>query len=126
MKRLWLLMVYLAVVAITATSGSCINGSGNGDIASVRKIYVGGAWNYSGGLINIELKPTKMAIANTNYKVQLYEKGKLRDSSSVVWNTSEINAASPKIITFRCSYEEWKIYQPKGDVRKIFSVTVTQ
>jgi hypothetical protein len=71
----------------------------------------------------VYLKPTSLAKANYNYKVDLFEKGKLRETGSVQWNQPEINVIDNKGCFFHLTTEEYVAYMGK-DLNHIFSVSV--
>ena len=72
----------------------------------------------------MELKPTSSAIANRVYIVELYEKGKLRATSTISWNQPEINVGTVKPAVFPTTRQESEAYGLEGDLSKIFSVKV--
>jgi hypothetical protein len=70
-------------------------------------IYVSiGAFTAYGYIINVDLTPTKYAVANKNYIVDLYENGKLRASSVVSFNQPEINVQADKFVIFPATTQE--------------------
>jgi len=91
-------------------------------IATVSRIEatIGLVTNYC---LYIELKPTKNAVAQRAYAVDLYEKGSLRGSTTVQWNQPEINVLKEKFVTFPISKQEWDAYHWE-DISHIFSVKV--
>lgn len=77
-------------------------------VATVGNIYVGFV-----GLdrLCVELKPTQNAKADYLYKVDLYEKGILRNTSTITWNQPEINVQYKKIVTFPVTSQEAEAYR---------------
>ena len=71
----------------------------------------------------VDVTPNKKAIANTVYKVDLYEKGQLRNTTQIEWNPPEINVLGTKMVVFPITDEEFTAYQNK-DVNHIFIVKV--
>ena len=71
----------------------------------------------------VELKPTRYALAETVYEVELYEKSNLRSNTSVAWNQPEINVSSKKLVKFFVTEEEYTAYSEKN-VSHIFAVKV--
>jgi hypothetical protein len=61
-----------------------------------------------GGLA-VELKPIN-AKANTNYTIDLYEKGNLRASENIIWNQPEINVGTTKMVLFGLTADENSAY----------------
>lgn len=86
----------------------------------------------------VELKPTSSTQASVDYVVKLYEKGKYRDSASLIWTQAEVNVASTKYVYFWLSNTEYAAYDDivgystdmddygpiMRDLRDIFSVKV--
>ncbi|MBM4432582.1 MAG: hypothetical protein FJ025_01100 [Chloroflexi bacterium] len=83
---------------------------------------VEGMWESYFHLV-VQLKPTSEAIANKAYVVDLYEKGHLRDTTTVSWNQPEINVLLEKTVSFPLTEEEGNAYFMQ-DVSHIFSVKV--
>jgi hypothetical protein len=73
--------------------------------------------------IYVSLKPTSHAVAGQTYTVDLYEKGKLRSTSTVSFTQPDINVQNEKMIAFPATYDEYNAYFMK-DVSNIFSVKV--
>jgi predicted small secreted protein len=132
MKKLSLLIATIVMASIFVSSCSIvssitskINTGGNGEIATVGKLYIDAVWSNNGGQIDVPVTPAKLAVADTAYTVQLFEKGSLRAASTVSWNQPQINVATAMIIQFPCSYVEWQAYNGK-DLSGTFSVKVIQ
>lgn len=89
-----------SVISYTQTSPASIPFV---QIATTENIYAAGAWFN----LCVELKPTTQAKANYQYKVNLFEKGKLRDTSSVIWNQPELNVKTIKRVYFPLTREEF-------------------
>ncbi len=100
-------------------------------IATVTNMWVGSTYSFMGLIplpdqgysLFVELEPTRYALAETVYEVELYEKGNLRASTSIAWNQPEINVSSTKSVYFSITEEEYNAYYQK-DVSHIFSVKV--
>lgn len=124
-----LLLGVLSLFAASALLSSCqsMNSALSGDVATLgdRGIFVApSTFGFAGTyVINVDLKPTRRAIANTNYIVDLYENGKLRASSTVSFNQPEINVQADKIVYFPASRDEYDAYLNR-DISHIFSVRV--
>ena len=132
MKKLSLLIATIVIASILVSSCSIIssitskiNTGGNGGIATIGKLYIDAVWSNNGGQIDVPITPAKLAVANTTYTVQLYEKGSLRATSTISWNQPQINVATVMIVQFPCSYVEWQAYNGK-DLSGTFSVKVIQ
>ena len=61
------------------------------------------------GRIHAVLKPINPK-ANTNYEVDLYEKGNLRQSENITWNEPQINVGTTQMIFFLLSTQEYNAY----------------
>jgi hypothetical protein len=73
--------------------------------------------------LKVWLKPTTNAIADKEYTVGLYEKGVLRDTTTVKWNQPELNVSKTKVAHFELKQVEYDAYF--GEViSHIFSVKV--
>jgi len=73
--------------------------------------------------LSVKLKPTNAAEADTSYTVNLYEKGKFRDSTSVLWHQPELDVLKTEIISFSLTEEEYDAYLGE-DVSHIFSIEI--
>ncbi len=118
----------MALVSLVLTT-NCANLS---DITSSpatlgeRGIYVTiGGFSLTGYpyVISVDLKPANSAVANKDYVVQLYEKGKLREATQIRWNQPEINVRANKPVDFRATETEYHAYYGR-DISHIFSVKV--
>jgi hypothetical protein len=132
MKKLFLLIATIVIASILVSSCSVlssitskINTGGNGGIATIGGLYIDAVWSNNGGHIDVPIAPAKLAIADTIYTVQLFEKGSLRATSTVSWNQPQINVATVIIAQFPCSYVEWQAYNGK-DLSGTFSAKVIQ
>lgn len=93
-------------------------------IATVKSLYASSICYPAAYCLYVELKPTNNAVAGKNYIVDLYEKGNLRDTTTVQWNQPEINVLLEKSITFQhIRQEEYNAYRGK-DISHIFSVKI--
>jgi hypothetical protein len=61
-------------------------------------------------LLKVELIPTKDAIANKVYTVDLYEKGRLRASTKVRWNQPQLNVSQMIPVVFQLTQDEMYAY----------------
>jgi predicted small secreted protein len=132
MKKFILLIAAVIMASILVSSCSIVNSitskintGGNGEIATVGKLYIDAVWSNNGGQIDVPITPGKLAVADTTYTVQLFEKGSLRAASTVSWNQPQINVATAMSVQFPCSYVEWQAYNGK-DLSGTFSVKVIQ
>ena len=92
-------------------------------IAAVQGMWVSNwVWGYDYALC-VELKPTGSASANKVYTVELSEKSRLRDSTTVRWNQPDINVLKAKTVYFSVTRSEFNAYLLE-DVSHIFSVKV--
>ena len=73
--------------------------------------------------LSVELKPTISALADTPYIVELYEKGRLRDSTTVCWNQPELNVLKTKEVYFPITKAEYDAYFGEY-ISHIFSIEV--
>jgi len=82
-----------------------------------------GGQQYSPYNLIVELKPTKAALPDHKYLVELYENGKYRDTVVVDWNQPEINVLKEKLVRFPIAREEFSAYYMEN-ISHIFSVKV--
>ena len=80
------------------------------------------SFRYSYSLI-VDLSPTTAAKPDTTYVVELYEKNKLKGSTTVKWSQPEINVSKSTLVEFPISENEWSAYHWE-DVSDIFTVKV--
>jgi len=78
---------------------------------------------YSPYNLVVELKPTKSALPDQKYLVELYENGKCRDTTAIAWNQPELNVLKEKLVWFPITSEEFDAYFME-DISHIFSVKV--
>jgi hypothetical protein len=71
----------------------------------------------------VSVKPSNAAVANKTYVVDLYEKGQLRESTTILWNQPEINILQEKQVVFHIDNDEYNAYAFK-DISNIFSISV--
>jgi len=90
------------------------------NIATVYDIHTAA----TGYKMEVILKPTKSALPNKTYIVDVFEKGELRYQTTVSWNQPEINILRRKIVYFPLSRDEHDAYWYADDVSHIFSVEV--
>ena len=76
-----------------------------------------------GHVLVVGLRPTALAKADYQYKVDLFEKGRLRQTSSITWNQLQIDVKRAKGVEFDLTAEEWEAYLGRS-VNHIFSVSV--
>lgn len=121
--------VLLLILAIMATG--CL---GETSVAKATMINKDCMFTYNSEL-EVQLVPTDKTVANTNYQVDLYEKGKLRSTngfsmvgltykSGVSWNQAEVNVKTEKSVYFPLSSQEGAAYDCGTDLSNIFSVKV--
>lgn len=135
-----LLVVLLLTATVVLPLASCNENSGK--IAKVTNMWAShvppfgcvlsliygdsGACDKLSPNLSVELKPTSSAIAGYWYTVDLYERGKFRDSTMVSWNQAQINVHDPQLVFFALSQSEYNAYffKPLGDIEAVFSVKV--
>jgi hypothetical protein len=94
-------------------------------IATIQSMGVGYDFTNNGSpILQINLVPTTLAIANREYTVELYDKGNYRASTTVSWNQPEINVGDSAQVKFSVSQTEYSAYYSK-DVSTVFSVKIT-
>ena len=99
-------------------------------IATVQRMWVS---SWTAGIFGtgppyglcVELKPTESALANKVYVVELYEKGHLRDSTTVSWNQPELNVLKEKMVILPVTRVEYNAYVFE-DISHIFSIKVCE
>lgn len=76
----------------------------------------------------VVLKPTKNAIAEKEYTVELYENDRFRTTTRVKWNASELNIQKTLTVSFPLSYEERSAYSgvDSNKLRSVFSARVVE
>jgi hypothetical protein len=107
-----LLVLILIVVAFTLSSIACQNSAGAANVVWIKAPNGGGEgfdWNSTGSLV-VKLKPNSTTESNTQYTVDLYEKGKLRDTSYVSWSAPDFNMKNPEYVYFPLSNTEFEAY----------------
>jgi hypothetical protein len=85
------------------------------------------SWSASLPGLLVALTPTDETEADTRYTLDLYERGQLRESTSVMWSISELNAGVTTYARFalnRPEDEEYR-YRSSKDLADIFSVEVS-
>jgi hypothetical protein len=107
-----LLALILIVIALTASSTACENSAGAANVVSITApdSTGEGADTYSPEQLVVKLKPNSSTRSNYGYVVDLYEKGKLRDTSSVFWDTPDLNMKNAEYVYFDLSYDEFQAY----------------
>jgi len=124
-----LFLVVLSIVSGLSLFTSCssvsnvVNKIQGNDIATLGDNGVNRSISVGMGAIWVSLKPTQNAVANKIYAVDLYEKGKLRDTSTISFTQPEINIQAIEPVLFAASEDEVNTYFMK-DVSHIFSVKV--
>lgn len=71
----------------------------------------------------VELKPTKSALPDHKYIVELYENKEYRDERFISWNQPELNVLKKKLARFPITKDEYDAYFME-DVSHIFTVKV--
>jgi hypothetical protein len=90
-------------------------------VATVVSIY---ACPTCGPVLVVGLQPTSLTKADYPYKVDLFEKGKLRQTDNITWYYQEwIDDRRVRGVKFDLTPEEYSYYLGR-DVTDIFSVTV--
>ncbi len=120
MKRI--IGVTLAMFLTLSVISSCTTSG----MATVQQMSVTNvSWTHWNAL-EVSLKPTSDIQANKQYIVDLYEKGKLRNSTHVAWNQPELNIKQPVTVEFPISEDEFNAYfnSTSSELSHIFSVKV--
>ncbi|OGN89376.1 MAG: hypothetical protein A2158_00610 [Chloroflexi bacterium RBG_13_46_14] len=105
---------------ITQNFSSCSVGG----VAKVERIWCSYIWVAGLDGIFVELVPTSATEPNKTYTVELYEKGKLRETSTITWNQPEVNVKAQKSVRFSSTKAEAEAYGMEGDLSHIFSAKV--
>ena len=122
-------LVSLAVVA--SISGLGVNvfgvnicGTSSNRIATLDRILV----NSDSNLLMVTVKPTSSVQADYTYVVDLYERGGLRASGSVVWNRVQANVQEAQPVYFPISSQEADEYAmvTEKQLGKTFSIKVRE
>jgi len=96
------------------------NATNSTSIATVVRIY---ACESCGRVLMVGLSPTPSTRVDYQYKVDMFEKGILRQTGSVTWNQVELNINRAKVVEFNLTDEEWNAYVGH-DVYDIFNVSI--
>jgi hypothetical protein len=127
MVRKIFLVVLSAILGTSILFSSCteidkLSGSiatvGSNDIFISPGVFT--SWDYA---IFVNLTPTQNAVANKTYNVDLYEKGKLRDTTTISFTQPDINIGSHTRVAFAATADEDGAYWGKN-INHIFSVKV--
>lgn len=120
--RILLSITVILVLASAMISSACLSDT------TVAKTAGIGTSIFSISNIVVSLSPTNHAKAETQYVVDLYEKGKFRATSHVSWSQPELNVKTTKSVTFPLTAQEYDAYHwtplSGGDLSHIFSVKV--
>ena len=123
-RRGQILRILLSIAVILVLGSAMISTACLSDTSVAKTTGIGKALTD----LSVGLAPTEQTKADTRYVVDLYEKGKLRATSHVIWNQSELNVKTRKSVHFPLSAQEEAAYpfsiQPGGDLSHIFSVKV--
>jgi hypothetical protein len=120
------LVVLAAVSSITSLGASSTGtSSDSGKIGSLYDMVVTSSICESCRLV-ICVMPSSSAQASHAYVVNLYEKGKLRDSNTISWSQPQIDGREYGTVCFCLSDEELGAYEstPTDELREVFSVKV--
>ena len=90
------------------------------EVATVVSMF---ACETCGHVLVVGLRPTALAKADYQYKVDLFEKGKLRQTNTITWNQMQIDVKRARGVEFDLTPEEWVAYMGRN-VSDIFSVSV--
>jgi hypothetical protein len=116
----------------TAKLGNSATNGHTAKIATVENMWVSNLGNplsiitgeeYAPYDLIVELKPTKSALPDQKYLVELYENGKYRDTAAIGWNQPELNVSKEKLVRFPIAREEFHAYYME-DTSHIFTVKV--
>ncbi len=141
-----LLVLIAMVVMLTASCTASQHSAGAADVARITAPGGSGeGWDFDhNNYLVVKVKPNSTTEGNTEYTVDLYEKGKFRDTSSVSWSASDLNMQNPEYVYFQLTDEEFQAYSQitrtatkdeysksgilyvYKDLQEIFSVTVTK
>lgn len=141
-----LLVLIAMVVMLTASCTASQHSAGAADVARITAPGgLGEGWDFDHDkYLVVKVKPNSTTEPNTQYTVDLYEKGKLRDTSFVSWSAADLNMENPEYVYFELTGEEFQAYSiitrtatkdeylKSGilyiykDLQEIFSVAVTK
>lgn len=107
-------------ITSTSTSSQPSSTTQTTEVVTIESIY---ACPTCGYVLVVGLTPTPQTKADYPYKVDLFEKGKLRQTGTVTWRQGEIDNNRPKGVDFDLTAEEWEAYLGRN-VDNIFSVSV--
>jgi len=122
MKRVLIVSFFIALALASSTTGISLNVCEKSEIATLRTIKVSSMNNS----LLVYVKPSNSVVANFPYQVDLYERGSLRSSGTVVWTQIGANTRITKIVSFPISSEEAHAYAllTQKQLRGAFSIKV--
>jgi hypothetical protein len=129
MKNALKILSLVALAIVASISGLGVNvfgvnicGTSSNRIATLDRIMV----NSDSNLLMVTVKPTSSVQADYTYVVDLYERGGLRASGSVVWNRVQANVQEAQPVYFPISSQEADEYAmvTEKQLRKTFSIKV--
>jgi hypothetical protein len=122
-----LAVVVMGVVGSIASLGvdSAGVGSDSGKIGSACNMVATSSLCENCRLV-VCVMPLSSAKASHPYVVNLYEKGKLRDSSTISWSESQIEMREYATVCFHLSDAEVDAYEfaPSDELGEVFSIRV--
>jgi hypothetical protein len=122
MLRRVFVAITLLMVATAAFSPSCDSLFGPDPPAKVGTIF------WSGDLPGIvaTLYPTSSTVANETYTAELFERGYLCATTTVMWTSAELNSGQVALASFPLTSPEHQEYQYRSSeaLAEIFSVTI--
>jgi hypothetical protein len=114
----------VAMMALLLLIQGC-TGTNKSEIAHIQHIEVGYYLNtntYTEYAINVSLVPVA-ALANKIYNVDLYEKEKFVETTTVIWDEYDINVQNNATVSFPIGLQEGSTYWGK-DVSGIYSIKI--
>jgi hypothetical protein len=112
MRKFVSVIVLATILALCSTACLTSNSAGAANLVSITAPDAGGeGWNmgFDESLV-VKLKPNSTTQSNTSYTVDLYEKGKLRATSSVSWSDPDFNMKNAQYVHFPLSDAEFQAY----------------
>jgi hypothetical protein len=129
MKNALKILSLLALAIVASITGLGVNvfgvnicGRSSNKIATLDQIMV----NSDSNSLVVSVRPTSSVQAGYTYTVDLYERGGLKASGTVVWNQVQANVQQAQSVSFPISSQEADAYAmlTQKQLRKSFSIQV--
>lgn len=93
-----------------------------GEVSAVERLFMAGGTEYN---LKVVLTPSRRALPDEEYTVELYEKEELRETLTVSWNEPEVNVLKEKAVYFAATQTEYRAYRGRS-IAHVFSVKIIE